>query len=169
MRCFRDSWDLGEHVETSELIKFGILALIVVVIALVARRGQAHSTPAPPKKADHITEETDADNGHDRRSAAAGEDTRTAGSRATTRRERRRRRRVNIAHLFRTAERTVQFGRPPCLAQSRRPKFPAISVLVLSTDLLWTTRAARYRKVLGPRSRRRDEGGAANVARSLVP
>lgn len=91
MRCFRDSWDLGEHVETSELIKFGILALIVVVIALVARRGQAHSTLAPPQKADHATEEANADNGGDQRSAAAGEDTHTAGSVGAKRRERRRR------------------------------------------------------------------------------
>jgi hypothetical protein len=59
---------LGEHVETSDLIKFGILALIVVIVAVVARRGRAHSTPpAPPKKVAHITEEAEADNAGDRR------------------------------------------------------------------------------------------------------
>ncbi|HVL69360.1 MAG TPA: hypothetical protein VM364_19035 [Vicinamibacterales bacterium] len=79
-------------METSELIKFGILALIVVVIALVARRGQAHSTPAPSKKADHVTEEADAENGGDQRSATTGENKHTAGSPATKSPERRRRR-----------------------------------------------------------------------------
>lgn len=76
-------------METSELIKCGILALIiiVVVIARVARRGQAHATLAAPKKADPVTEEADADNGRDQRSVAGGEETHTAGSLGAKRRE----------------------------------------------------------------------------------
>ena len=54
-------------------------------------------------------------------------------------------------------------------AQSRRQQFSAMSVVLFSTDLLWRSRPAHYRKVLGPGSRRRPEGGAGHVARSLVP
>lgn len=59
-----------EHVETSELIKFGILALIVVVVALIARRGQAHSAPRAPQKPDRVTE-GDADSAGDQRPIVA--------------------------------------------------------------------------------------------------
>ena len=47
---------LEEHVYTSELIKCGILALVVVLIAVVARRGQAHSAPRSTQEPDHVTE-----------------------------------------------------------------------------------------------------------------
>jgi len=76
-------------VETSELIKFGILAIIVVVIALVARRGQAPSTGVPPQKPDHATGD-DADRVGDEHSAAPEKDARTAGEPEVKRRERRR-------------------------------------------------------------------------------
>lgn len=75
-------------MNASELIKFVILALIVIIIAVVARRGQAHSTGVPPQKPDPVTED-DADHVGDEHSAAADQ---TAGEPASKRRERRRRR-----------------------------------------------------------------------------
>jgi hypothetical protein len=76
-------------VETSELIKFGILAIIVAVIALVARRGQAHSTGVPSQKPDHATGD-DADRVGDEHPAAPKKDARTAAEAEVKRRERRR-------------------------------------------------------------------------------
>jgi hypothetical protein len=76
-------------LETSELIKFGILAIIVAVIALVARRGQAHSTGVPPQKPDPATAD-DADRAGDEHSAAPKKDARTAAEAEAKRRERRR-------------------------------------------------------------------------------
>ena len=78
-------------MNANELIKFVILALIVVIIAVVARRGQAHSTGGPPQKPDPVTED-DADHVGDGHSAAADQGTRTAGEPTAKRRERRRRR-----------------------------------------------------------------------------
>lgn len=79
-------------METSELIKFGVLALIVVVIAVVARRGQAHSTPVPPQKSDPAGGSDHPDHAGDEDSAGSDTGARPAGGTSARRAERRRRR-----------------------------------------------------------------------------
>jgi hypothetical protein len=64
------------EVDASQLIKIVILAIIVAVIALVARRGQSHSTGAPPEKPDHATGD-EADRAGDEHSAAPEKETPT--------------------------------------------------------------------------------------------
>jgi len=65
-------------VDTSQVFTIVILAIIVAGIALVTRRGQAHSTGTPPQKPDHETGDH-ADRAGDQHSAAPENDQPTKG------------------------------------------------------------------------------------------